>query len=74
MVDALEGFIRTIAVGWWQLRNLRIADDINLTAVSKGELANLMSRLDLTLRRYDMDISNEKVVITSNKVETLHYE
>ena len=69
MADALEDFNRSGKVGGRCVTNLRFADDIDLIAGSRAELADLTSRLDITARCYGMEISNEKskVMVTSKQ-------
>ena len=43
MMNALEGFTGTIAVGGKEITNLRFTEDIDLIAGSKDELADFTS-------------------------------
>ena len=47
MMDTLEGYTGTIAVGGMEITNLRFTEDINLIAGSKDELADFTRLLDL---------------------------
>ena len=43
MMDALEGYTGTIAVGGWEITNLRFTGDIDRITGSKDELADFTS-------------------------------
>jgi len=60
MADTLENYSGTVKVSGRQITNLRFADDIDLIAGSKAELAELTKKLDTTARNYGMEISAEK--------------
>ena len=70
MIDAFEGFTATIAVGGRQITHLRFVDDIDLIAGTRGEHADLTSRIYLTARRCGMEISSAKCnSMVTNKVQ-----
>ncbi|CAM1293255.1 Uncharacterised protein r2_g233 [Pycnogonum litorale] len=76
MTDALEEFTGTVSIDGRQISNLRFADDIDLIAGSRKELADLTDRLSTTSNNYGMEISGEKskVMITSRKNGTNNAE
>ena len=49
MTATLENFSRTVKIAGREVTNLRFADDIDLLAGSREELADLTSRLDSTV-------------------------
>ena len=57
----LENFSGTVKIAGIEEKNLRFADDIDLLAGSREELADLTSRLDSTAKKYGMEISAGKV-------------
>eukprot|EP00794_Sanderia_malayensis_P009858 gene9858-biopygen8121 len=67
MMEALEDYSGTVKVAGREINNLRFADNIDLVAGSKEELANLPTRLDTVSRKYGMEISAEKskIMVTS---------
>ena len=60
MTATLENFSGTVKIAGREATNLRFADDIDLLAGSREELADLTSRLDSTAKKYGMEISAEK--------------
>jgi len=71
MVDALSEHSGTISIGGCPITNLWFADDINGLAGSEEELARLVTSLDQTTSRYDMDISAEKTKLMTNSVNPI---
>ena len=60
MTATLENFSGTVKIAGREVTTLRFADDIDLLAGSREELAGLASRLDSTVQKYGMEISAEK--------------
>ena len=60
MMEALENYAGRVKVAGREITNLRFADDIDLIAGAKEELADLTTRLDTVSRKYGMEISAEK--------------
>ena len=71
MSDALEDFDGSVKGGGREISNLRFADDIDIIAGSRDEFVNLTSRLDSAVRRFGMEISDEKskILTTSRQQE-----
>ncbi|PIK42080.1 endonuclease-reverse transcriptase [Apostichopus japonicus] len=66
MTDALENHNGTVSIGGRNITNLRFADDIDGLAGNEDELANLVSCLDDTSRKYGMEISAGKTKLMTN--------
>ena len=60
MLDTLEGFDRGIRCGGMKFSNLRFADDIDLLAEGEEELQEVTDRLNITSKKYGMEINREK--------------
>ena len=60
MQDTLEDHCSTIAVGGYELCNLKFADDIDLMAGSNTELQELINKLCKFSATYGMKVSYEK--------------
>ena len=54
--------------------NLRFADDIDGLAGEKEEVANLVERLDKGSTAYGMEISAEKIKLTTNNTSGINTE
>ena len=70
MVDALSKHPGTISIGGRTITNLRFADDIDGLAGSE-ELARLVTSLQQTASRYDMEISAEKTKLMTNSANPM---
>ncbi|PIK43798.1 endonuclease-reverse transcriptase [Apostichopus japonicus] len=66
ITDALENDNGTVSIGGRNITNLRFADDIDGLAGNEDELANLVSCLDDTSRKYGMEISAGKTKLMTN--------
>ncbi|XP_071850469.1 uncharacterized protein [Apostichopus japonicus] len=66
MTDALENHNGTVSIGKRNITNLRFADDIDGLAGNEDELANLVSCLDDTSRKYGIEISAGKTKLVAN--------
>ena len=60
MTVTLENFSGTVKIAGREVKNLRFANDIDLLAGSREELADLTSKLDSTAKKYGTEISAEK--------------
>ena len=74
-LDALGGFEVTIKAGGRTITNLSFADDLDLLAGSRRELADLTKRLDLAAKKYRMETSGEKskIMVTSKRRDANRY-
>ncbi|PIK46298.1 hypothetical protein BSL78_16830 [Apostichopus japonicus] len=66
MTDALENHNGTVSIGGRNITNLRFADHIDRLPGNEDELANLVSCLDDTSRKYGMEISAGKTELMTN--------
>jgi len=73
MTDTIENFEGTVSAGGRKITNLRFADDMDLIAGSRHELANLIARLDEATTSYSMEISAEKSKVHSMMLQVTGY-
>ena len=68
MLDTLEGFDGGIRCGGMKFSNLRFADDIDLLTEGEEELQEVTDRLNITSKKYCMEINREKskVMVTGS--------
>ena len=71
MADALENHEGTVKIGGRIITNMRFADDIDGLAGKEEELENLVKTVETASTAYDMEISQEKTKIMSNKANGL---
>ena len=60
MTDAVEEYDGKVCIGGRNITNLRFADGIDALAQEEQELDALVESLDITCRRYKMEISAEE--------------
>ena len=60
MMDTLGSFSSGVKIGGQVITNLRFADDIDLICSNHGNLRRLTSLLDITSRKYCVEINAEK--------------
>ena len=66
MTDALEAHEDAVSTRGRTITNLLFADDIDGLAGEEEELAKLVERLDEAFTVYGMEISTEKIKLTTN--------
>ena len=66
MQMSLENFQAGVSIGGREICNLRFADDIDLIADGEEELQELTTRLELTVKKFGMEINTDKSKILVN--------
>ena len=61
MTEALEDHTGTVSIGGQIITNLRLADNTDRLAGSEQELEELVTRIDRTSSKYEMEINTEKM-------------
>ena len=74
MTDVFKDHEGTVSIGGRTITNLRFAEDIDGLAGEKGELANLVERLDKASTAYGMEIRPEKTKLMTNNTSGINTE